>query len=160
MLRTTRSRLAVLVIATALISLCVVFIALRLMGSFLNLDPVTANTPDEIFRAVLLDPPPADVSGLAAGGDTWQGYRLWARFNAGGDTRDEIIRQGYEPVPCEQVLVSMEGQSKDPLWTPHEVAAPTCLMRQQVTNGWTHLGTHYLLIDESSDVVYFFGIGA
>lgn len=159
MFQSNRGRLAVLVGAAAVISIGVALVGLWAMGAFLNAEPQSNNTPEEIFRTIILDPIPPGVRDLEAGGDTWQGYRLWARFAADADTYTALTAD-YHPTSCDEVRAAMADQSKAASWRPQEVASPSCYRKEQVSNSWTTFGTHYLLIDEATGVVYFFGIGS
>ena len=139
-------------------------VCLAIMGCRSSSGPGSANTPQQMFQHVVLDPIPASVVNLQGAGDTWQGYRLYLRFNASMADIDAIIAQGFKPATWQSIsyefTLPADYDRFNPTWNPGTISAKECYEMQNVNNGWTHQGTHYLVIDRGSGTVYFFGIGA
>jgi len=142
--------------------LAISLVSLSLMGCWSS-GPSSANTPQEMFRYVILNPIPASVTNLQGLGDTWQGYSLYLRFNASKADIDILIAQGFKLTMWQSVsgrFALPPGYDRfNPAWNPGTIPAKECY-EMDVQNGWTGSGTHYLVIDRSSGTVYFYGIGA
>ena len=126
--------------------------------------PGSANTPAEMFQNVVANPIPAGVSNLQGVGDTWQGYSLYIRFTATDAESNAIIDQGFKPVPWKDVSYRFalpSGYDRfTPPWRPESISTQECYERDSVTNGWTGMGTHYLLVDRATGTVHFYGVGS
>ena len=138
-------------------------IACGLIGYGCADGPSSTNTPAEMYVRVLGQPIPEGVSNLQGVGDTWQGYRLYLRFNADDAALQEILATGYEPTEWDSIEFRFDipdGYDKfSPSWTPHEIQKPDCY-EANVSNDWTGFGMHFLVVDPQADLVYFFGIGS
>ena len=123
-----------------------------------------ANTPKEMFQYTIRNPIPASVKNLQGVGDTWQGYSLYLRFNASDADIDSLIAQGFKPATWQSIASRFKlpaGYDRfTPKWNPASIAAKQCYKLDNVQNGWTHSGAHYLVIDRSTGTVYFYGVGA
>jgi hypothetical protein len=122
----------------------------------------SANTPEEMFAAVIADPIPTEVTALQGVGDTWQGYQLFLRFTAPEAIRNALFAS-YEETPCEDLLLrlALPDPAYDqftPSWTPQTVIDPACYTAE-VSNAWTYGGSHIILVDAATNQVYFQGIG-
>lgn len=141
--------------------LLAIFIALS-FNACTEKGPSSANTPEEMFAAVIADPIPPEVTALQGVGDTWQGYQLFLRFTAPEAIRNALFAS-YEETPCEEVLprLALPDPAYDqfaPSWTPQTVVDPACYTAD-VSNTWTYGGTHIILVDAATNQVYFQGIG-
>jgi len=143
--------------------LAITALSLSLIGCQSSSGPSSANTPQEMFQYVILNPIPASVANLQGVGDTWQGYSLYLRFNASEADIDALIAQGYKPTTWQSIsdwFALPPGYDRfKPAWNPGAIPTKECY-EMEVQNPWTHEGTHYLVIDRSSGTVYFYGIGA
>lgn len=127
--------------------------------------PSNCNSPEEVFRYIIAKPIPAGVSNIQGCGDSWQGYQFFLRFNATNEFIDQLLAQGYQNVEWEQIKHRFDLPSKtydvfDPKWNPDSVQDKECFKKTGVTNKWTGLGEHCLLIDRENGIVYFFGLGS
>jgi hypothetical protein len=126
--------------------------------------PSSANTPQEMFQYTIQNPVPSSVTNLQGVGDTWQGYSLYLRFNASKADIDAIIAQGFKPAAWTSISYRFDlpaGYDRfTPDWNPASISTNECYELDSVKNGWTHSGTHYLVVDRSAGTVYFYGIGA
>jgi hypothetical protein len=124
----------------------------------------SGNTPQEMFAALIAAPGTLPAANIQGGGDTWQGYALYLRFEApAADMADYLQQEQYEPADCAAVLSELDlpprFESKfSPIWTPNKALPAKCYVKYSVKNGWTHLGTHSLLIGRDN-VVHFYGVG-
>ncbi len=125
--------------------------------------PTSANTPREMFEAVLMSPVVGGVSDLQGAGDTWQGYSLYLRFTATRDCIDSLIATGYRDVYWSDIEDEFDlplGYDRfDPPWAPGSIYDKDCYI-DEVENSWTHSGTHWLVVDREDGTVYFRGLGA
>ncbi len=126
--------------------------------------PSSANTPQQMFAYVIQSPIPPGVTDLQGVGDTWQGYSLYLRFHATDATIDALIAKGYQPATWDRIswrfkLPSKEYDRFKPSWDPQSIVTKECY-EADVSNTWTGSGSHYLVIDRSNGVVYFYGVGA
>ncbi len=125
--------------------------------------PTSTSTPVEMFTSVILDPVPEGVEGIQGVGDTWQGYSLYLRFEATDEALDSILATGYREVFWSEISEEFDLPQGydifDPPWSPSSVINKDCYM-DEVVNGWTHQGTHYLLDDRRTGTVHFRGLGA
>ena len=124
--------------------------------------PTSTNTQEEMFAAVIANPIPPEVTELQGVGDTWQGYQLFLRFTAPEATRMQLF-EAYTPVPCDEVMprLALPEPAYDkfaPVWTPQTVVDPACATAV-VSNEWTYIGTHTILIEAATNEFYFEGIG-
>lgn len=124
----------------------------------------SGNTAEEMLTAVVSPPASLQVTNLQGGGDTWQGYAIYLRFEA-ADFDDFLLEDEYEPADCEAILDGLTRMSDfqdqfSPPWMPGEVEKPGCFIKSAVANSWTNFGTHYVLVDLQGDTVYFAGIGS
>ena len=117
-----------------------------------------------MFQHVIQKPIPASVANLQGVGDTWQGYSLYLRFNASKADIDAVIAQGFKPATWQSISFRFNLPSGydrfTPAWGPGSIPTKECYELSNLKNGWTHSGTHYLVIDRSTGTVYFYGIGA
>lgn len=126
--------------------------------------PTSANTPEEMFAAVLQKPIPDSVTQLQGVGDTWQGYQLFLRFQAADADIKSLLQSGYEVVDCDAIapqfrLPDQSYDRFDPPWQPPAISTQECWTANEVSNSWTGSGTHYLIIDRQNKLIYFSGIG-
>ncbi|MEX1015269.1 MAG: hypothetical protein WDZ31_00885 [Phycisphaeraceae bacterium] len=125
--------------------------------------PSSANTPEQMFENVVLSPVPSSVTDLQGIGDTWQGYSLYLRFGAADVDIDAIIAHDYRPTQWSNIEWRFQlPPGYDQFisqWEPSRIKEPECY-EADLSNNWTHAGTHYLVIDRSRGVVYFVGFGA
>jgi len=126
--------------------------------------PTSANTPEEMFAAVLQKPIPASVPQLQGVGDTWQGYQLFLRFQAADADIQSLLQSGYESVDCDAIssdfrLPDPSYERFDPPWQPQTISTQECWTANPVSNSWTSSGTHYLIIDRQNKLIHFAGIG-
>ena len=139
-------------------------VCLSLIGCRSSSGPSSANTPQEMFQYVVVNPIPASVTKLQGVGDTWQGYSLYLRFDASKADIDALIAQGFKLTTWQSIsyrfTLPPNYDRFNPPWDPGTIPSKECYEMQNVKNGWTHQGTHYLVIDRSSGTVYFYGIGA
>lgn len=116
-----------------------------------------------MFQYIIRNPIPPSVSQLQAAGDTWQGYSIYLRFNASKADIDAVIAQGFKPATWASISYRFKlPESWDrfkPSWNPGAIATKECYEMDNVSNGWTAQGAHYLVIDRGSGTVYFHGIG-
>ena len=116
------------------------------------------------FRSLLADPIPASVTNLQGKGDAWQGYSVYLRFNASKTDIDALITQRFKPATWASISSRFNlpagANQFTPGWDPASISTKECYELSDVKNGWTHSGTHYLVIDRSTGTVYFYGIGA
>lgn len=127
--------------------------------------PTSANTPEEMFAAVLQKPIPDSITQLQGVGDTWQGYQLFLRFQAAEDDIQSLLQSGYESVDCDAIssnflLPDQSYDRFDPPWQPKASPKNECWTADSISNSWTGFGTHYLLIDRQNKQIYFTGTGA
>lgn len=127
--------------------------------------PTSANTPEEMFAAVLQKPIPASITQLQGVGDTWQGYQLFLRFQAAESDIQSLLQSGYKSVDCDAItsnfrLPDPSYDRFDPPWQPQVSSKNECWTANPVSNSWTGFGTHYLLIDRQNNQIYFTGTGA
>ena len=118
----------------------------------------------DAFRSLLADPIPASVTNLQGRSDTWQGYNVYLRFNASKTDIDALIAQGFKRATwasmSHQFNLPTGHDQFTPDWDPASISTKECYELGDVKNGWTHSGTHYLVIDRNTGTVYFYGIGA
>ncbi|MGK7905704.1 MAG: hypothetical protein AB4040_00540 [Synechococcus sp.] len=124
--------------------------------------PTSANTPREMFVHLLVDPVPTGVTQLEGVGDTWQGYRIYLRFNADKTVLASILATGFEQTSCADIkdrfdLPNGYDQFSSP-WNPHTMTEAECY-EADVSNDWTSSGSHSLIADPEATTVYFYGIG-
>ena len=139
-------------------------ICILLVGCDVTLSgPSSANTPQEMFSHLIPSPIPPTITKLEGVGDTWQGYSLYLRFQAPDADIDRIITSGgFRPAAWSDTWRFSLPDGYDRFstpWSPTSIATKECYVAD-VTNPWTHSGTHYLIIDRSTGNVYFYGIGA
>lgn len=141
----------------------VLLIALLISGCDPSL--TSANTPEEMFAAVLQKPIPESITQLQGVGDTWQGYRLFLRFQAAEADIQSLLQSGYKSVDCDAIssdfrLPDPSYNRFDPPWQPPASSTNECWTTNSVSNSWTGFGTHYLLIDRENKLIYFSGTGS
>lgn len=121
--------------------------------------PTSANSPSQMFEALIEKPVPAEVTRLEGVGDTWQGYSIFLRFE-GSPELIARLTAGLEPVACDSIdsrFTLPQGYDRfEGGWAP-PLDSATCY-ELDAKNDWTHQGQHWLAIEGS--VVYFAGIGA
>ena len=131
-------------------------------GDFDFINPISPNTPQEMFQHTIQNPIPASVTNLQGIGGTWQGYSLYLRFNASKADIDTVIAQGFKPATWASISYRFNLPASydrfTPDWDPASIGTKECYELSDVKNGWTHSGTHYLVIDHSTGTVYFYGI--
>ncbi|MCE5277552.1 MAG: hypothetical protein ABFD92_14375 [Planctomycetaceae bacterium] len=139
-------------------------VCLVLAGCDSGSGPSSANMPQEMFQYTIQNPISASITNLQGVGDTWQGYSLYLRFNASKADIDAVIAQGFKPATWASISFRFKlpaGYDRfTPAWDPASISTKECYELSDVKNGWTHQGTHYLVIDRSTRTVYFYGIGA
>ena len=137
---------------------------LSLMGCGSSSGPTSGNTPQQMFQYVIMNPIPASVTNLQGVGDTWQGYNLYLRFNASKADIDALIAKGFTPITWMSIssrfAITPSYDRFNPGWKPGAISTKESYEMRNVKNGWTHAGTHYLVIDRSTGTVYFYGVGA
>ncbi len=124
----------------------------------------SANTPTEMFEYLIEKPLPARVQNLEGGGDTWQGYSIYLRFTPDSGFRSRLVAAGFRETKWEQIrfrfaLPNDLGAKFSTPWAPDSIKRKKCF-EKDVTNPWTHAGTHYFVLDEENGIVYFYGVGA
>ena len=117
----------------------------------------------QLFEALVARPVPAEVRDLQGGGTTWQGYSIYLRFRAPSLEAAGFQSPPFESADCERVARGMLlPESLDspfaPAWAPSVETDAQCLQLHELTNEWTHLGTHRVLF--SGGWVHFAGFGA
>ena len=126
--------------------------------------PTSASTPQTMFQYTIQNTIPTSVTKLQGVGYTWQGYSLYLRFNASKTDIDALIAQGFQPATWASISYRFNLPTAHdrftPEWNPASISTKECYELSDVKNGWTHNGTHYLVIDRSTGTVYFYGIGA
>lgn len=116
----------------------------------------------DTFQQLLLSSIPTTVTDLQGEAETWQGYSAYLRFRADAQTVANIIASGYVKVPSLATNTNLRLHSPPqftPAWNPAGIMNAE-FYRADVQNGWTHSGTHYLIYEPATGVVYFIGSGA
>lgn len=146
-----------------LIFLCALIILL--CGNGCDEGASSANTPEEMFEALIMDPMPSSIKNLEGVGDTWQGYNIFLRFEADGEFIGRLSGEGYEKVEWDAVKSRFElpkgyDKFKTP-WKLDEIKNKECFRSSgNVKNKWTHSGEHFFVIDRERSLVYFYGVGS
>lgn len=101
--------------------------------------PTSANTPEEMFAAVLQKPIPTSVKQLQGVGDTWQGYQLFLRFQAADADIQSLLQSGYESVDCDAIssnflLPDQSYDRFDPPWQPQTIPKKECWTTNAISN--------------------------
>lgn len=126
-------------------------------------EPSSANTPEEMFEALIAQPVPKTVTALQGVGDTWQGYSIFLRFTVKEAFITEHIIPDYNLAPCNVVLAQLQlPQGYDrftPSWTPDTTIKRTCYESKNISNPWTYHGEHFMLLDNQTKTIYFHGRG-
>ncbi len=126
--------------------------------------PDSANTPRQMFEAVVSERVPKGVSRIEGTGDVRGGYQLFLRFRADGKARRSILsRYAYRRVACQGIHFPMNlSPSYDRFeggWNPGAIKRPQCHEAEGVSNRWSSGGHHKLWIDTEGGMVYFTGVG-
>jgi hypothetical protein len=127
----------------------------------------SANTPTEMFEYIIEKPVPPTVRNLEGGGCTWQGYSIYLRFTADAGFSKRLIADGFKETDWKSIgfhfkLPETNFKFKEKFstpWNPRSIKHKRCF-EKEVTNSWTHSGTHYFVVDEDRGAVYFYGVGA
>lgn len=129
------------------------------------IEPGSDYSPEKVFQHIIKYPLPDSISLLQGDAQTWQGYDAWLRFKASSQDIDFLISSGFIPVEWQEISTEFKLTSdfKDkfkPAWKPKSLKNKKCYINKAVKNDWTHFGTHYLVVDRDSGIVYFYGIGS
>jgi len=148
--------------------LCAVFYGvIQLIPSFdsspKSSGPTSGNTPEQMFEHIIQAPLPPSVTNLQGFGDTWQGYSIFLRFHASPEFIATFLASGWRPTEWQRIeerfrLPSPSYDRFTPPWTPNAITPKECY-EGQFPNSWG-TGTHYLLLDRASGILYFYGIAA
>ena len=131
-----------------------------------DIDIDTTTTPPEtFFKHTIGEELLGHVEEIQGGGHSWQGYVFHIRFKTNIPVEQVLQDAGYEEVEWSILESHFELQEEfysrfDPPWDPESIINKKCYSKSDVTNTWTHGGTHYYLIDQDSGIVHFYGIGA
>lgn len=122
------------------------------------------NSPEAMFREIIADPIPEDVTNLKGASLYWQGYEVYFRFNA-TDAFIEKLLENHEQVPYKSIKKNLEKSKslRDYLgfWTVDQVKEPECYKsKESYKNKVTHSGEDWILIDRVNKVVYCHGVGS
>lgn len=117
----------------------------------------------EIYAALLSKPVPETVVNLQAAGTTWQGYSLYLRFRASSLHSAGITTPPYQAVDCVAILSRLTlpatiHSTFSPEWTVPDPENGSCFEALEIGNGWTKLGSHYVM--KSGEWIYFAGFGS
>lgn len=122
----------------------------------------SANTPKQMFEAIVESPVPDDVTELDGGGDTWQGYRIYLVFRASDAFIQKMVSKDYELVSCSTLQRRLElSDDLDVLrdrWKAPTVKNAKCYEGES-KNKWGN-GLHSIVVDVAAGTVYLMGIAA
>jgi hypothetical protein len=121
--------------------------------------------PDTIFAHTVGEELVGDVENIEGGGNCWQGYVAYLRFKTDLPVEKLLQDAGYAEVEWSVAESSFQLPKEfltrfSPPWDPSSLTQKRCFSKSNVTNSWTHGGTHYYIIDKDSGIVHFYGIGA
>jgi len=123
---------------------------------------VPVQTPADTYLYLLPKQYLGDLRNLQGGAMAWQGYSANLRFEADDEVINAIIATGYQAADPADTVRSMQGSGTygnfSPPWNPGAINDPECYVLTGQT-GWSHDGTHYLVVDRANGVVYFEGGG-
>jgi hypothetical protein len=123
------------------------------------------NEPRKAYENLIQNPVPGFVKNLEGGGYTWQGHCIYLQFTANKDFIKWLSEDGYKQTTWAEI----SGQFALPddiveyfssPWLPGTVQNGLCLKKDNLANAWTHSGSHYVIVDTATYVVYFVGIGS
>ena len=122
---------------------------------------VPSENREEIFRHLIADPIPIEISDLQGGGDQWQGHWVHLRFRAPARIIKAILAKRFVPCPYDRVQREMTDLHDtanlfDPPWQV-DPERTTFYKEDPVSNDWTHNGVNIIGVD--GEVVFFFGFG-
>ncbi len=122
--------------------------------------PISASVA---FKTLLADPIPDSVTDLQGGGDVYQGYAVSLRFKADPEDIDALVANGYTKTEWYKIESWSELRTEhahfDPPWAPESIEQKECYELRGVPTAWSHQGNLFLVIDRSSNTVYFFSWG-
>jgi hypothetical protein len=119
-----------------------------------------------MFAGLIQNPVPEDVDHIEGVGDLWQGYNIWLRFHASKRFINTLISKGYHRTSWKEIARHFE-LPKDrayhlftPAWSPNLIPNKKCF-QGLIRCPWSqqHQGHHFLVIDESTGTIYFYGWG-
>jgi hypothetical protein len=125
----------------------------------------STNPPETIFKHTIGEELLGHAEEIQGGGYCWQGYVVHIRFKTNIQVEQVLRDSGYTEVEWSifesYFKLPEEFLSRfTPPWNPNSLVNKKCYSKSNVTNSWTHGGTHYYLFDQDSGIVYFYGIGA
>ncbi len=123
----------------------------------------TTIAPVEIYAKLITTPVPPGVASLEATGATWQGYSIYLRFQVASLEAAGLATPPYESIDCNKVesFLQLPEQFRpafSPDWSIPTGPGRSCLVAYEVSNEWTHLGTHRVMFSDGR--AWFVGIGS
>lgn len=126
---------------------------------------INENSPQIMFKSIIADPIPQEITNLEGATLYWQGYITYFRFNATDKFTSKLLKNHNE-IPCDSIDIvkyleknkAMENHLN--FWTIDKVKNPTCYKSiESYKNKATHSGSDVILLDKENNVVYFSGLG-
>lgn len=113
----------------------------------------TSVPPEQMFQVLIATPVPEAVGELQGAGTTWQGYAIYLRFRAPSLDAAGFRSPPYETVACTEIASRFAFPEHmdspfSPPWSPSLSPNATCLQRYELSNEWTHLGSHFAVYSD------------
>jgi hypothetical protein len=123
----------------------------------------TTVAPAEMYATLIATPVPPGVSALEGTGATWQGYSIYLRFQVASLEAAGLTTPPYESIDCNKVESFLQlpehfRPAFSPAWSIPTGPGRSCLVAYEVSNEWTHLGTHRVMFSDGR--AWFVGIGS
>ena len=133
-------------------------------GGFINIQ-ANENSPQIMFKSIIADPIPEDVTDLEGASLYWQGYAAYFRFQATDKFIPQLL-ENHKEFPCGSADIKSYLKKQDTMkghlnfWTVDTVKNPACYKSiENYKNKATHSGGDIILLDKNNNVVYFYGWG-
>ena len=123
----------------------------------------TTVAPAEMYATLITTPVPPGVAALEGTGATWQGYSIYLRFQVASLEAAGVTTPPYETIDCNKIesFLQLPGHLRpvfSPDWSIPTGPGRSCLIVYEISNEWTHLGTHRLMFSDGQ--VWFVGSGS
>ncbi|MDY7396456.1 hypothetical protein UMM65_14490 [Aureibaculum sp. 2210JD6-5] len=122
-----------------------------------------ATPTNEIVEYIIEKPLVESISDIEGGGECWQGYSLFLKFNTAPSFIDKLLNLGYEETTWNDIEYGLTSPIDLKLdfkegWNPENVKNKRCFSKRD-SNEWTGGGDHYYLVDTDQNIAYFYGVG-